>query len=277
MPLADLTTLARAARAAGTGLGAFNVIHLEHAETFVAAAERAGLPVVLQISQNAVKYHGALAPIAAGTLAAARAAQVPVVVHLDHADDTDLVAEALETGFTSIMYDGSRLPAEENLASTAAVVREAHARGVSVEAELGEIGGKNGVHDPSVRTDPEEAAEFVAATGVDLLAVAVGSSHAMTTRGAVLDTDLIAAIAAAVDTPLVLHGSSGVSDEGMRAAIAAGMTKINVSTHLNKIFTHVVRAALADDPDLVDTRTWFTPASAAVGAEVERLLRWYAG
>jgi len=277
MPLADLTSLARDARAAGRGLGAFNVIHLEHAETFVAAAERAGLPVVLQISQNAVKYHGSLAPIAAGTLAAARAAAVPVVVHLDHADDLDLVTEALQAGFTSIMYDGSRLPAEENLASTAAVVRDARAAGVSVEAELGEIGGKNGVHDPSVRTDPAEAAEFVAATGVDLLAVAVGSSHAMTTRGAVLDTDLIAAIAAAVDVPLVLHGSSGVSDEGMRAAIRAGMTKINVSTHLNKIFTHRVRAVLADDPDLVDTRKWFTPASAAVGAEVERLLRWYAG
>ncbi|WP_022916513.1 class II fructose-bisphosphate aldolase [Ruania albidiflava] len=277
MPLADLTSLARDARAADRGLGAFNVIHLEHAETFVAAAERAGLPVVLQISQNAVKYHGSLAPIAAGTLAAARAAQVPVVVHLDHADDLDLVAEALATGFTSIMYDGSHLPAEQNLATTAAVVRDAHAVGVSVEAELGEIGGKNGVHDPSVRTDPAEAAEFVAATGVDLLAVAVGSSHAMTTRGAVLDTELIATIAAAVDVPLVLHGSSGVSDEGMRAAIQAGMTKINVSTHLNKIFTHRVRAVLADDADLVDTRKWFTPASAAVGAEVERLLRWYAG
>lgn len=277
MPLADLTSLARDARAQGRGLGAFNVIHLEHAEVFVAAAERAGVPVVLQISQNAVKYHGRLAPIAAGTLAVARAAMVPVVVHLDHADDLDLVAEALELGFTSIMYDGSRLPAEENIATTAAVVRDAHTHGVSVEAELGEIGGKNGVHDPSVRTDPAEAAEFARATGVDLLAVAVGSSHAMTTRGAVLDTDLIAAIAAAVDTPLVLHGSSGVSDEGMRAAIGAGMTKINVSTHLNQIFTQVVRRVLADDPDLVDTRKWFAPAGEAVGAEVERLLRWYAG
>lgn len=277
MPLADLTSLAREASAQGRGLGAFNVIHLEHAESFVGAAEQAGTPVVLQISQNAVKFHGRLEPIAAGTLAVARAASVPAVVHLDHADDLDLVGEALELGFTSIMYDGSRLPAEENIATTAAVVRDAHARGVSVEAELGEIGGKNGVHDPSVRTDPGEAAEFVAATGVDLLAVAVGSSHAMTTRGAVLDVDLIAAIAGAVDTPLVLHGSSGVSDEGMRAAIGAGMTKINVSTHLNKIFTGSVRETLAADPGLVDTRKWFRPANAAVVAEVERLLRWYAG
>src|SRR5699024_7108671 len=250
MSLSDSHTLARQARATGTGLGAFNVIHLDHAEVFVRAAARAGTPVVLQISQNAVKYHGALAPIAAGTLAVARAAEIPVAVHLDHAEDLDLVAEALELGFTSILYDGSRLPAQENIATTADVVRRAHDRGVSVEAELGEIGGKNGGDDPSVRPDPGEAAEFAAATGVDLLAVAVGPSHAMTSRGATLDEDLIGKIAAAVDVPLVLHGSSGVSDEGMRGAIGAGMTKINVSTHLNKIFTSTVRQTLTDQPEL---------------------------
>jgi len=277
MSLSDSHTLAQQARATGTGLGAFNVIHLDHAEVFVRAAARAGTPVILQISQNAVKYHGALAPIAAGTLAVARAAEIPVAVHLDHAEDLDLVAEALELGFTSIMYDGSRLTAQENIATTADVVRRAHDRGVSVEAELGEIGGKNGVHDPSVRTDPAEAAEFAGATGVDLLAVAVGSSHAMTSRGATLDEDLIGKIAAAVDVPLVLHGSSGVSDEGMRGAIRAGMTKINVSTHLNKIFTSTVRQMLTDEPELVDTRKWFRPANEAMGQEVERLLRWYAG
>src|SRR5699024_7864862 len=277
MSLSDSHTLARQARATGTGLGAFNVIHLDHAEVFVRAAARAGTPVVLQISQNAVKYHGALAPLAAGTLAVARSAEVPVAVHLDHAEDLDLVAEALDLGFTSIMYDGSRLPAQENIATTADVVRRAPERGVSVEAELGEIGGKNGVHDPSVRTDPGEAAEFAAATGVDLLAVAVGSSHAMTSRGATLDEELIASIAAAVDVPLVLHGSSGVSDEGMRGAIRAGMTKINVSTHLNKIFTSTVRQTLIGQPELVDTRKWFRPANEAMGQEVERLLRWYAG
>ncbi|SED93208.1 class II fructose-bisphosphate aldolase [Ruania alba] len=277
MPLADLTAVAGPLRTDRTGLGAFNVVHLEHGGAFVAAAERAGRPVVLQVSQNAVKFHGALAPLGTAVLALARAASVDVVVHLDHADDVTLVREAIDLGFTSVMYDGSKLPADENLATTAEVVRLAHDRGVSVEAELGEIGGKNGVHDPSTRTDPAEAAQFVAETGVDLLAVAVGSSHAMTSRGAVLDTDLIAEIAAAVDVPLVLHGSSGVSDEGMRAAIEAGMTKINVSTHLNKIFTGEVREALAENPDLVDSRKWFRPGLEAISAEVERLLRWYAG
>ncbi|UNX55181.1 class II fructose-bisphosphate aldolase [Georgenia sp. TF02-10] len=274
--LADLRDLAGACAAERTGLGAFNVVHLDHAEVFAAAAERAGRPVVLQVSQNAVAYHGALAPIGTGVLAVARAAEVPVVVHLDHAEDVALVREAIALGFTSVMYDGSRLADEANRATTAEVVAQAHAAGVSVEAELGEVGGKNGVHDPSARTDPAAAARFVRDTGVDLLAVAVGSSHAMTTRGARLDTDLIAAIAAAVDVPLVLHGSSGVSDAGMRAAIDAGMTKINVSTHLNKLFTTAVRGYLTEHPDLVDTRTWFGTGNAEIGREVERLLRWYA-
>jgi fructose-bisphosphate aldolase, class II len=276
MPLANLRDLAGERAALGAGLGAFNVIHIEHAETFVDAAERCGQPVVLQISENAVRYHRRLAPLASGTLAVARSANVPVVVHLDHAETVGLIDEAIEIGFTSVMYDGSKLPFDENIATTADVVTRAHARGVSVEAELGEVGGKDGAHAPGVRTDPGEAATFVERTGVDALAVAVGSSHAMTSREAILDTDLIARLADAVAVPLVLHGSSGVSDEGMLAAIRAGITKVNVSTHLNVVFTRTVRDFLAANPDVVDTRKYVGPALANAGAEVERLLRWYA-
>lgn len=276
--LVSLRELALAAQAAGAGLGAFNVIHLEHAEAFVRAAEQAGAPVVLQISENAVKYHGGdLVPIGRAALAVAERSDAQVAVHLDHAEDVDLVRQAVGLGFSSVMYDGSRLPDAENREATRQVVVLCHAAGVNVEAELGEVGGKNGVHDPSARTSPEDAAAFVADTGVDLLAVAVGSSHAMTTRDASLDEDLIARIRAAVDVPLVLHGSSGVSDEGMRRAIAAGMTKINVSTHLNKVFTGAVWDALAADPGLVDSRKWMAPARSAVEAEVQRLLELYAG
>ena len=274
--LTDLASIARTCQSDHTGLGAFNVIHLENAMMFIDAATRAGRPVVLQISENAVRYHGSLAPIGTGTLVAARAARVPVVVHLDHAESVDLVHEAVELGFTSVMYDGSKLPDDVNRATTAEVVDFCHAAGVTVEAELGEVGGKNGVHDPRARTAPGDAAAFVTDTGVDLLAVAVGSSHAMVTRTAALDTDLIRAIAAATPVPLVLHGSSGVSDEGMSAAIRAGMVKINVSTHLNKIFTGSVRTTLAENPDMVDSRKWFKPAGEKVSAEAERLLRLYA-
>ncbi len=273
--LSSLRRLAVAARADRIGLGAFNVIHLEHATAFVRAAERAQRPVVLQISENAVKYHGALEPICLATIAIAEASSSPVVVHLDHAEDTELIRRAVALGVTSVMYDGSKLADAENRATTHAMVELCHDAGVDIEAELGEVGGKNGVHDPSARTSPVDAAAFVRDTGVDLLAVAVGSSHAMTTRDAHLDEDLIRAISAEVSIPLVLHGSSGVSDEGMRAAIAAGMTKINVSTHLNKVFTTSVRTTLGADPALVDSRKWLGPARSAVEEETFRLLTMY--
>ncbi|MBA8794661.1 ketose-bisphosphate aldolase [Friedmanniella endophytica] len=253
-------------------VGAFNVIMIEHAEALVAAAERAGQPVVLQISENAVKYHGALEPIARATLAAGEAAAVPVVVHLDHATRTDLTEEAIALGFGSVMFDASKLGYDENVAATAAVVAKAHAAGVDVEAELGEVGGKDGVHAPGARTDPDEAAAFVEATGVDALAVAVGSSHAMTERTASLDLELITRLRDRLPVPLVLHGSSGVPDDELVRAVEAGMRKINIGTHLNVVFTRAVRERLGADPDLVDPRKYLTPAREAVADEVTRLI-----
>ena len=275
--LADTAVLARDCAARKVGLAAFNVVLLDHAEAFVDAAENTGLPLVLQLSQNAVKYHGGrLRPLGRALIELAAASTVPVSVHLDHAESTDLCREAVELGFTSIMYDGSKLPDAQNRETTAEITAFAHEHGVSVEAELGEVGGKNGVHDPSARTNPEDAAQFVADTGVDLLAVAVGSSHAMATREAVLDNQLIAAIHELVPVPLVLHGSSGVPDEGMVAAIQAGMTKINVSTHLNVVFTQGVRQILDGNPKIVDPRKYVGPATHSVQEEVERLMRLYA-
>ena len=267
--MAEVVELARRHR---RGLGAFNVIQLEHAEAVVAGAERAGLPVVLQLSENTADYHGSLAPLALASLEIARRAAVPVVVHLDHATRPDLVREAVELGVPSVMVDASTLPHDENVTVTADLTAWCHERGVWVEAELGEIGGKDGAHAPGVRTDPDEAAAFVAATGVDALAVAVGSSHAMTTRDARLDDDLVARIAAVVGVPLVLHGSSGVPDAGLASAVRHGMVKVNVATHLNAVMTRAVRAALADDDDVVDPRRWLGPGREAVADEVERLL-----
>ena len=275
--LADTAVLARDCAARKVGLAAFNVVLLDLAEAFVDAADNTGLPLVLQLSQNAVKYHGGrLRPLGRALIELAEASTVPVSVHLDHAESTDLCREAVELGFTSIMYDGSKLPDAQNRETTAEITAFAHEHGVSVEAELGEVGGKNGVHDPSARTNPEDAAKFVADTGVDLLAVAVGSSHAMATREAVLDNQLIAAIHELVPVPLVLHGSSGVPDEGMVAAIQSGMTKINVSTHLNVVFTQGVRQILDENPKIVDPRKYVGPATHLVQEEVERLMRLYA-
>ncbi|GLU89219.1 class II fructose-bisphosphate aldolase [Agromyces sp. NBRC 114283] len=276
MPLVPAAELVRAAAAAGTGLGAFNVIHLETAEALVAASERAGLPVILQLSQNCADYHGALEPIGLATLAVARRAATPVAVHLDHAEREELVDEAIALGFGSVMFDGGALPYEENVAATARVTAKAHAAGVFVEGELGEVGGKDGAHAPGVRTDPAEAVAFVEATGVDALAVAVGSSHAMTDRTAALDLELIARLHEALPVPLVLHGSSGVADAEIARAIAAGMTKINVSTHLNGHFTRAVREFLAARPDIVDSRKYVREGREAVAVEAARMLRNFA-
>jgi fructose-bisphosphate aldolase class II len=250
------------------------VIGIEHAEAIVAGAQAASRPVVLQISENCVAYHGGLEPIALATLAIASAATVPVSVHLDHATSQDLVRQAAGLGIGSTMFDASALDYEENVRVTAELTAWCHERGIWVEAELGEIGGKDGVHAPGARTNPKDAAAYVAATGVDALAVAVGSSHAMLSRDAVLDFDLIgrirSRIAAAV--PLVLHGSSGVADASLTKAIMAGMTKINIATQLNKVYTAAVRDRLGADERLVDPRKYGAAGRDAVAAEVTRLL-----
>ncbi|MBG0563792.1 class II fructose-bisphosphate aldolase [Actinoplanes aureus] len=272
MPLVNIADIITPAAMTGRPVGAFNVVQLEHAEAIVAGAERAQAPVVLQISENCARYHGALAPIGAATLAVARVATVPVAVHLDHATTADLVREAVRLGFGSVMYDASALGHDANIAATRDVTGWCHRHDVWVEAELGEIGGKDGVHAPGVRTDPADAAAYVQATGVDALAVAVGSSHAMLTRDAVLDLDLIAEIHAAVPVPLVLHGSSGVPDTTLTAAARRGMTKINLATHLNKVFTTAIRDHLTREQHTADPRAYGATGRAALSNEVTRLL-----
>jgi fructose-bisphosphate aldolase, class II len=272
MTRAAMPDLAARAESARVGIGAFNVIQLEHAEAIVAGAEQAGRPVILQISENTVAYHGSLAPLARACLSIADQAATEVVVHLDHMTRSDAVREAVELGVMSLMFDASELPYAENVALTRAVVEEAHAAGAWVEAELGEVGGKDGAHAPGVRTRPDEAASYVADTGVDALAVAVGSSHAMLTREAELDERLIAEIAGAVPVPLVLHGSSGVPDDGLCRAVAHGIRKVNIATQLNKVMAVAVRRALDADAALVDPRRYLGPGRGAVTIEVTRLL-----
>ncbi|GGR88341.1 fructose-bisphosphate aldolase [Streptomyces aureoverticillatus] len=257
-------------------VGAFNIALIEQLEAVLAGAEQARLPVIVQISENAVAHHGALAPLAAAARTAVEAAAVPAALHLDHATRPDLIEEAVRLGFTSVMYDGAHLPWEENVARTRRIADRCRERGVFLEAELGEVGGKNGAHAPGVRTDPGEAARFVKETGVDALAVAVGTSHHMTERTARLDLDLIRALRAAVPVPLVLHGSSGADDATLAAAAAAGIRKINISTHLNTVFTAAVRAVLAEGPAVVDPRRYVGPGRDAMAAEVARLLCLFA-
>lgn len=252
----------------GRGVGAFNAICVEHAEAIAGGAEAAGRPAIIQISENAVRFHGGrLGPMAAACSAVARASTADLALHLDHVESADLIRQTDRHHFGSIMVDASKLPYTANVEFTRAATAWAHDHGLWVEAELGEVGGKDGVHAPGARTDPLEASQFVEATGVDALAVAVGSSHAMTARTAVLDIDLIRRLRAALACPLVLHGSSGVPDAALIAAVEAGIVKVNIGTALNIAFTTAVREQLEANVDVVDPRRYLGPARDAM-AEV---------
>ncbi|MFE1035686.1 ketose-bisphosphate aldolase [Streptomyces sp. NPDC058807] len=286
MPLAKTGDLVGSAAAARSAVAAFNVITLEHVEAVIAGAEAVRTPVVLQVSENAVKYrYGRLLPLARAAVAAAEGAAVPVALHLDHVQSDGLLRQAPDAGFSSVMYDASRLPYAENLAATRTAADWAHARGLWIEAELGEVGGKAGpggrgravappldAHAPGARTDPAEARAFVADSGVDALAVAVGSSHAMTTRTAALDHDLLKALSGALDVPLVLHGSSGVPDDELAAAVAGGIAKVNVGTALNLAMTGAIREYLAARPEAADSRGYLTAGREAMVRTVSTLI-----
>ncbi|MBJ7463148.1 MAG: class II fructose-bisphosphate aldolase family protein [Mycolicibacterium sp.] len=254
---------------------AFNVIGIEHAQGIAAGAEHAGVPVLMQVSENTVRFHGSLSPLVSACAHIARQSSIDIAVHLDHLQNPDLITEAISTadalGVTSIMVDAAHLPYRDNVARTRLYVRQAHDVGLWAEAELGEIGGKDGAHTPGARTDPAEAAAFSADTEIDGLAVAVGSSHAMTTRDASLDIALIGEIAARVDVPLVLHGSSGVPDDQLGRAVDAGIRKINVGTALNIAYTAAVRRVLAAETTTVDPRPHLAAGRDAIAAAVSDL------
>ncbi|RDS65690.1 class II fructose-bisphosphate aldolase [Streptomyces sp. M7] len=283
MPLVTTGELVTHAAADRSAVAAFNVITLEHIEAVVAGAESAGSPVVLQVSENAVKFrYGRLLPLARAAVAAAERADVPVALHLDHVQSDDLLRQAPAAGFSSVMYDAARLPYLDNLAATKAAADWAHAQGLWIEAELGRLGGKNGeppldAHAPGARTDPAEARAFVADSGVDALAVAIGSAHAMTTRTATLDHTLLKRLSAALDVPLVLHGSSGVPDGELTEAVVGGIAKVNVGTALNLAMTTAIREFLAAHPDAVDSRTYLSVGREAMVRAVARIITLLAG
>jgi len=283
VPLVTTGELITRAATARSAVAAFNIITLEHIEAVIAGAESATTPVVLQVSENAVKFrYGRLLPLARAAVAAAERAAVPVALHLDHVQSDDLLRQAQAAGFSSVMYDAARLPYAQNLAATRTAADWAHSQGLWIEAELGQVGGKNGeppldAHAPGARTDPTQARAFVADSGVDALAVAIGSTHAMTTRTATLDHDLLKRLTATLDVPLVLHGSSGVPDDELAAAVAGGITKVNVGTALNQAMTGAIRAFLAEHPEAVDSRTYLSVGREAMAETVARIIGVLAG
>lgn len=251
----------------GYAVGAFNINNMEIVQAIIEAAEETNSPVILQASQGGIKYAGIEYITALGKVAAEKA-KVPVALHLDHGTDFEQVMLCIRYGFTSVMIDGSKHPLRENIELTKKVIDVAHAVGVSVEAELGKIGGTE--DDITVDemeatfTDPDEAKLFVEETGVDYLAVAVGTAHGVYKGEPKLDFDRIRKIKELVGIPLVLHGSSGVPADSIKKAIEAGINKVNIDTDLRIAFTTAMKDFLKKNPDNIDPRKILTPAREAM-------------
>lgn len=266
----------KAAQNGKYAIGAFNCENMEMAMAIVAAAEAQKAPVMLQTTPSTVSYAG-LDVYYANVRALAERASVPVALHLDHGSSYQLAIDAMAAGYSSVMIDGSHETFEDNIAVTRRVVEEAKAKNIPVEAELGKVGGKEDDLDGGSGngyTDPADAVEFVKATGVDSLAVAIGTAHGVYVGTPVLDVARLAEIrraleAAGVSIPLVLHGASGLTDESVRECIAEGICKVNFATELRQAYTAGIKEVLAKDPDVYDPKKYGKVAMAKVQALVE--------
>lgn len=248
-------------------VGAFNVNNMEIVQAIIEAAEETNSPVILQASQGGLKYAGVEYIAELGKLAANKT-KVPVVLHLDHGTDFDQVMLCIRHGFTSVMIDGSKHELKENINITKKIIEVAHAVGVSVEAELGKIGGTEDNITVDERdatfTDPEEAKLFVEETDVDSLAIAVGTAHGVYKGEPKIDFDRIRTIKELLNMPLVLHGSSGVPADSIEKAVAAGINKINIDTDLRIAFTQAIKDFNKKNPDNIDPRKLLGPAKKAM-------------
>ncbi|MGI6319119.1 MAG: class II fructose-1,6-bisphosphate aldolase [Dethiobacteria bacterium] len=272
MKLVTLRDVLGKAEKGGYAVGAFNANNMEIVQAIIESAVEERSPVIIQASQGAIKYAG-LDFIVAMVKAAAESADVPVVLHLDHGTDFDQVMRCIRRGFSSVMIDGSRLPLEENISITKKVLEVARAVGVSVEAELGKIGGTEDDISVSERdalfTDPQEAKTFIEETGVDALAVAIGTAHGVYKGEPRLDFPRLKKIKELTDVPIVLHGSSGVPDDAIRKAVELGVSKINIDTDIRQAFVGRAVAYMKENPDNIDPRKLLAPAK----EEAKKIIR----
>ncbi|MCI9163706.1 MAG: class II fructose-1,6-bisphosphate aldolase [Lachnospiraceae bacterium] len=258
MSLVTTKQLLSEAQKGGYAVGAFNVENMEMVQAVIAAAEELRSPVIMQTTPSTVKYAG-LDYFYANVRVAAERASVPVVMHLDHGSSFELAMQALRAGYTSIMIDGSHESFEENIAVSKAVADACHPSGIPVEAELGKVGGKEDDLDggeDNPYTDPQQAKEFVLATGVDSLAVGIGTAHGVYQGVPRLDVERLSEIRKVVAIPLVLHGTSGVPDEAVRECIQRGICKVNYATDLRIAFTKGVNEVLGQKPDTIDPKKY---------------------
>ena len=257
MPLVTSEAMLLAAQKGGYAVGAFNVENMEMAQAVIAAAEELQAPVMIQTTPSTVRY-GSLALYRANVAALAKAAKVPVAMHLDHGNSFELAAQALREGYTSIMIDGSHEIFEENIALTQKVVAMCKPNQIPVEAELGKVGGKEDDLNGGAGgyTDPSEAKEFVKRTQVSSLAVAIGTAHGVYVGVPKLDVERLKEIRKVVEIPLVLHGASGLMDESVRECIAEGICKVNFATELRIAYSDGIKQVLSEKPDVFDPKVY---------------------
>jgi len=262
-----------AARDGGYAVGAFNAENMEMTVAVLAAAQELGAPVILQATPLMMKFASAALYVAM-TKAAMENIAVPVALHLDHGDSFDVAVRALRAGYTSLMLDGSRLPYGENIALTRRVVELAAPCGIPVEAELGAVGGtEDGLSGQAAGTDPDQAADFLARTGADFLAVGIGTAHGVYHAQPKLDLQRLEAIRARIDVPLVLHGASGLTREDIQACVARGICKINFATELRLAYSGGIKDLLAEKPEAFDPKELGKAAMARVKAAAMESIR----
>jgi len=277
MALVNLAGLLAHARAHGYGVGAFNVPEYETLQAILDVATEQRSPVIIDVAEVHLKYID-LDDVAHVARRAGERAPVPVALHLDHGETFETIMRAIRAGFTSVMFDGSHLPYEENVRETSEIVRVCHAMGVTVEAELGQVLGGEGTSerfeaDPSLYTDPAQAEDFARRTHIDALAISFGTAHGLYKGTPKLDFDRLAEIARRTRMPIVLHGGTGVSDGDFKRAISLGIAKINYYTQLSVAAIESARETLTADPDLVSYPLLLTTVRQAIRATIARQMQ----
>lgn len=278
MALVPMTAFLEDAKKNKYAVGQFNINNLEFTQAITDAAIEEKSPVIFGVSEGAMRYIG-LDNVVALSEAAAKRAGVPIALHLDHGSSFDVVMKCIRAGFSSVMFDGSHYPLEENIRLTKQVVEAAHAVGVSVEGELGTIGGVEDdldvAEEDAALAKPAEAIRFWEETKVDYMAIAVGTAHGMYKGEPKIHFDIIEEVARNIGAPIVLHGGSGVPDEAIVKSIQVGVGKINVNTESQVACTEVIRRVLEQKPNEIDPRKYLGPARDAIKEVVKGKIRLF--
>lgn len=278
MALVAMSNMLRRAKEEKYAIGQFNINNLEFTQAIIEAAAEERSPVIFGVSEGALKYMGLEFTVAMAKAAADKYA-IPVALHLDHGSSFTVVLQCIRAGFSSVMFDGSHHPLAENIALTQKVIEVAHAVGVSVEGELGTIGGTEDdlsvAEEDAAFAKPEEAIRFWEETGVDALALAVGTAHGVYKGEPRIRFDILAEVASKLEVPIVLHGGSGVPDDSIRKAINHGVGKVNVNTENQIASTATIRRILAAKPELIDPRKYLGPGRDAIKEVVKTKIRLF--